>query len=239
MTDLKTKVSLLNPACRLTCWKYTLFCLGFFVTLMKPSTLVAQSGLFNPNPEQPWTGIYVGAAAGLSSREFSVSTTAPRASSFGTSLHLLGFTGAQIQRGNVVFGLEANMATVPASQRMRVVFAPNDIVTARSGGGTLVTGRLRVGYAFGRVLLHASAGLGLLSTRLSVTDGVSSATTHLDKPAWSLAVGADYAMTQNLFLRMSLTTAGVMSSNLDVGGLGVTSTRHVENAATVGVGVLF
>lgn len=206
---------------------------------MMPSALIAQSDLFNPTPEQPWTGIYVGGAAGLSSRAFSVTTTAPRATSTRTSSRLSGFMGAQIQRGKIVVGLEADIATVSAARRMSVVFAPNDIVTARAGGGTLVTGRLRVGYAFGRALLHASVGMGMLSTRLSATDGISSATLRLDQPVWSLGVGADYAMTQNLFLRMNLTTTRSMPSSVDVGGMGTTSVKHIENAATVGVGVLF
>jgi opacity protein-like surface antigen len=222
-----------------SCRQVSVLMIGLMTAVITSSPSLAQAHVFNPTPERQWTGIYVGGATGLSTREFSVVTTGPRASSTMTAARFSGFVGAQVQRGAVVVGLEAEAMSVSASRRMKLVFAPNDVVTAQARSATLSTGRLRMGYAFGDALLHASVGLGIMTTRLQATDGISTAVSNIDQAVWSLAVGADYALTRNLFVRTSLMTTRSLRRSVDAGGLGTTSTQFIDNAATIGLGILF
>lgn len=147
-----------------------------------------------------WTGLYIGLNAGYSSA--TMSETPSDGSGSGSATMPGGIGGAQIgynyQIGGVVFGFEADFDGSMATKS----------ITAGSVSGTnqipwFATLRGRIGYAFDRVLVYATAG-GAATQVLSTVNvgGLGSASTSNTAGAWTSGGGLEMALTNNLSARV-------------------------------------
>ena len=147
-----------------------------------------------------WTGLYIGLNAGYSSA--TVSETPSDGSGSGSAAMPGGIGGAQIgynyQFGGVVLGFEADFDGSMATKS----------ITAGSVSGTnqipwIATLRGRVGYAFDRVLVYATAGGAATQVLSTVNVGaIGSASTSNTTGAWTAGGGLEMALTDNLSARV-------------------------------------
>ena len=147
-----------------------------------------------------WTGLYLGLNAGYASA--AVSETPSDGSGSGRATVPSGIGGAQIgynyQIGSVVLGFEADFDGAMATKS----------VTAGSASGTVQipwigTLRGRVGYAFDRLLVYATAGGGATQLLSNVNVGaIGSASTSNTTGAWTVGGGVEAAITENLSARI-------------------------------------
>ncbi len=147
-----------------------------------------------------WTGLYIGLNAGYASA--TVSESLSGATGSGSATMPGGIGGAQIgynyQIGGVVLGFEADFDGSMATKS----------ITAGSVSGTnqipwIGTLRGRVGYAFDRLLVYATAG-GAATQLLSTVNvgGIGSASTSNTTGAWTAGGGLEVAITDNLSARV-------------------------------------
>jgi outer membrane immunogenic protein len=147
-----------------------------------------------------WTGLYIGLNAGYSSA--TMSETPSDGSGSGSATMPGGIGGAQIgynyQIGGVVLGFEADFDGSMATKS----------ITAGSVSGTnqipwIATLRGRVGYAFDRILVYATAG-GAATQVLSTVNvaALGSASTSNTTGAWTAGGGLEVALTDNLSARV-------------------------------------
>ena len=147
-----------------------------------------------------WTGLYIGLNAGYSSA--TMSETPSDGSGSGSAAMPGGIGGAQIgynyQIGGVVFGFEADFDGSMATKS----------ITAGSVSGTnqipwIGTLRGRIGYAFDRVLVYATAGGAATQVLSTVNVGaIGSASTSNTTGAWTAGGGLEMALTDNLSARV-------------------------------------
>ncbi len=165
-----------------------------------------------------WTGLYLGLNAGYASA--AVSETPSDGSGSGRATVPSGIGGAQIgynyQIGSVVLGFEADFDGAMATKS----------VTAGSASGTVQipwigTLRGRVGYAFDRLLVYATAGGGATQLLSNVYVGaIGSASTSNTTGAWTVGGGVEAAITENLSARIEyLTSTPAISPWLKSGAL--------------------
>ena len=147
-----------------------------------------------------WTGLYIGLNAGYASA--TVSESLSGATGSGSATMPGGIGGAQIgynyQIGAVVVGFEADFDGSMATKS----------ITAGIASGTnqipwIGTLRGRVGYAFDRFLVYATAG-GAATQLLSTVNvgGIGSASTSNTTGAWTAGGGLEVAITDNLSARV-------------------------------------
>ena len=147
-----------------------------------------------------WTGLYIGLNAGYASG--TLSETPSDGSGSGSASITGGIGGAQIgynyQIGGVVLGFEADFDGSMA----------NKSITAGSASGTtqipwIGTLRGRVGYAFDRLLVYATAGGAATQLLSNVNVGaLGSASTSETSGAWTAGGGIEAAITDNLSARV-------------------------------------
>lgn len=151
-----------------------------------------------PSPAYNWSGFYVGLNAGYG---FATATeTAPGLSS---SIDLSGFVGgaqvgANYQFGAAVFGVEADFDGTTQSYTTSALGATG---TAKIPYFTTIRGR--IGAAFDRILVYATAGGGWGEESASITvPGVGSASSQSSRFIWAAGAGLEYGITQNLSARI-------------------------------------
>ena len=147
-----------------------------------------------------WTGLYIGLNAGYASA--AVSEAPSDGSGSGRTTIPGGIGGAQIgynyQIGGVVLGFEADFDGSMATKS----------ITAGSVSGTtqipwIGTFRGRVGYAFDRCLLYATAGGAATQLLSNVNVGaLGSAGTAETSGAWTVGGGIEAAIADNLSARV-------------------------------------
>jgi outer membrane immunogenic protein len=184
------------------------------------------------SPAPVWTGFYAGVHGGYGWGDVDVTdvfiyNADPRAdNSFDSDGLIAGVqVGYNIQRGNLVFGVEADLGYMNLSSSLSTDLpaANNDPRNALSGtydlsGGLYgdLTGRL--GYATGKTLLYAKGGVAFVNAELS-TDyvGANCTTTGNCGPrnpskfafeseetlvGWTVGVGVEYALSPSLSLKL-------------------------------------
>jgi len=147
-----------------------------------------------------WTGLYLGLNAGYASAK--MSETPSDGSGSGSASIPGGIGGAQIgynyQVGGVVLGFEADFDGSMATKS----------ITAGSASGTVQIPwigslRGRVGYAFDRLLVYATAGGAATQVLANVNVGaLGSASTSTTTGAWTAGGGIEAAITDNLSARV-------------------------------------
>jgi outer membrane immunogenic protein len=153
-----------------------------------------------------WTGFYAGANIGgaWGSDHGTVNDTNPLDTTAPFNLDSSGvFGGGQLgynfQRGNIVFGIEADLGGMDlnASALNSKIVNVIPFRTSTSGGfyGD-VTGRL--GYSFGSALLYAKGGFAFLEgdAKVHVTDNPNIPETSASRfTGWTAGGGVEYALT--------------------------------------------
>jgi outer membrane immunogenic protein len=210
------------------------------VLLLGGSAFAADLPAFEPPPTVApvpvftWTGPYIGLQGGYAFGDAEVNFGLDNDSSFDPEGWLLGvFAGYNYQfANNVVIGIEGDAEWVDLDEEGRF----DDIDVDFDGGidwqGSL---RGRLGYAFDRLLLHASAGFALASGGVDFgPDGDDDNSTEW---GWTAGAGVDYAVTDNVFLRgeYRFTMYSEFDNDDDLGELQDLNTHAVR----VGVGVKF
>jgi outer membrane immunogenic protein len=147
-----------------------------------------------------WTGLYIGLNAGYSSG--TMSETPSDGSGSGSAAMPGGIGGAQIgynyQIGGLVLGFEADFDGSMATKS----------IIAGSVSGTnqipwIGTLRGRVGYAFDRILVYATAGGAATQVLSTVNVGaIGSASTSNTTGAWTAGGGLEMALSDNLSARV-------------------------------------
>jgi outer membrane immunogenic protein len=176
-----------------------------------------------------WTGLYLGLNAGYSSASLT-ETLATSASGSGSTKLSGAIGGAQIgynyQTGGVVLGFEADLDGSMATK---------SIVAGISSGTAQIpwvgTLRGRIGYAFDRFLLYATAGGAATQLISTVNVGaIGTASTTFTHGGWTAGGGLEYAMTDSLSARLEYLYFDTGSINVaQVGPPFVTVTGHLQD----------
>jgi len=149
------------------------------------------------SPATNWTGIYIGVNGGYTfgGSKWSDSVTGNSSGSFGTSGFVFGGTvGANYQVGPLVFGVEGDGDSADASGFGTFT------ATSLCAGGCLTkntwlsTARGRVGYAFDRYLVYATAGAAFGDIRANFSNGPISRSTEA---GWTVGAGIEVALGRN------------------------------------------
>ncbi len=133
-----------------------------------PAPVVAPMPIYN------WSGFYIGIQGGFAAGELERTlVTTGVTDTRDTSGGLIGGTvGFNWQAGAWVFGFEADYAWADISRRTDNCFGVL-LVTCRSGLDTFGTARLRVGGAWGPVLIYGTGGLAFGDHFAGVFDDVT------------------------------------------------------------------
>jgi outer membrane immunogenic protein len=161
-------------------------------------TKVRQTGWAGTaSPATNWSGIYIGVNGGYTfgGSKWSDSVTGNSSGSFGTSGFVFGGTvGANYQVGSLVFGGEGDGDFADASG-----FGTFTAMSLCAGGCLtkntwLSTARGRVGYAFDRYLVYATAGAAFGDIRANFSNGPISRSTEA---GWTVGAGIEVALGRN------------------------------------------
>ncbi len=151
-------------------------------------------------PVYNWSGIYVGVNGGYgfgdSNWDFSSAVGFPLTTgNFDVHGPLVGGTiGANFQTGQFVFGVEADGDWTDISGSAGVC-SP---ATCQTSNEWLATLRGRVGYAFDRALIYATAGGAAGNVKATLSAGGVSLSTDTNEFGWTAGGGIEYALTNNL-----------------------------------------
>jgi outer membrane immunogenic protein len=160
----------------------------------------AKAPAFIPSPLYNWSGIYVGLNGGFA---FGNSDWDPPIASGNFALNggLVGGTlGVNFQSGQVVFGLEGDGDWTDISGNTSSGGCLG--VTCKTSNDWLSTFRVRLGYAFDRVLLYGTAGGAAGDVKAALTfPGVGTGSTTSTEFGWSAGAGLEYAITENVTVR--------------------------------------
>jgi len=183
-------------------------------------------------PAFTWTGFYVGAQAGWAQTRTELTAggaiagraavaSLPSLDKNGVAVGLM--VGYNYQIGQLVVGGEIDgSALITGKQRHTAL--TGDFITAHTNW--VGSARLRVGYAFDRLMIYATGGLALAAPKSTVTGtGYSYGAGDSTRFGWTLGAGAEYAFTNNwiagLEYRYSQFQEDTYTYPVGVGGLGI------------------
>ena len=149
------------------------------------------------SPVTNWTGVYLGVNGGYTfgGSKWSDSVTGNSSGSFGTSGFVFGGTvGANYQVGSLVFGVEGDGGWADASGFGTFTATSLCAAGCLTGDTWLATARGRVGYAFDRYLVFATAGAAFGDIRANFSNGPISRATEA---GWTIGAGIEVALGRN------------------------------------------
>ena len=154
-----------------------------------------------------WTGLYIGLNAGYASAKVTNTVSGGGLDGSGSVNMPAGIGGAQIgfnyEIGSVVFGFEADFDGNMATKSSATITSPNGTTSGTDQIPWIGTLRGRVGYAFDRLLLYATAGGAATQLNSTVNVGaVGSASTTNTHGAWTAGGGLEAAITDELSARL-------------------------------------
>jgi iron complex outermembrane recepter protein len=164
---------------------------GVFADVSPPILTKALSPVTN------WTGIYIGVNGGYTfgGSTWSDSVTGSSSGSFGTSGFVFGGTvGANYQAGSLVFGVEGDGDWANASSFGTFTATSLCAAGCLTKNTWLSTARGRVGYAFDRYLVYATAGAAFGDVRANFSNGPISRSTE---SGWTVGTGIEVALGRN------------------------------------------
>jgi outer membrane immunogenic protein len=194
------------------------------VGFLAVTKLAAAADLAVPAPvvaPYSWSGLYIGLNAGYNGTRLTETANGGGLSGSGSTTVPGGIGGFQIganyQMGAIVLGFEADFAGTMATKSTTIVGVASN--TAQIPWiGTL---RGRLGYAFDRVLLYATAGgaaTELVST-VNVPALIASSSTTFTHGAWTAGGGLEAAVTENLSARIEYLYVDTGTFNVaEIGG---------------------
>lgn len=177
-------------------------------------------------PVFTWSGGYVGIQGGGTWANGDLNTAAGSASDDFNGGILGGFAGANMQSGNIVYGIEGDLSYNWNDNNYTIAGTTAEVGTDVSGS---VRGRL--GYAFDNALVYAAGGWTAARGYVDVPGvGKDSETFN----GYTVGAGVDYAFTDMVFGR-----AEYRYNNFGSETIGATNVDFDQHAVTVGVGVKF
>ena len=212
-----------------------------------PKVISGQTPLSSA-PVSEWSGFYVGANAGAALATVSATALGEITNqTFATSQSKLDQSGPMgglqagfaLQSGAIVYGLETDIDF--GAIRGSIDVTSPDGATAthlQSKLSMLSTLRGRVGYAFDNVLLYGTGGFATAYHQAkanAVTSAGASSAGALTEwvPGWTLGLGAEYALTGNVSMKLEY-----LYAQLDNKILGQ-SVTHSLNLVRAGVNYRF
>jgi outer membrane immunogenic protein len=174
-----------------------------------------------------WTGCYVGGSAGLIMQGTTATDIDKLFNAAGDTYSVTGRPGGlfglnggcNYQTGNVVLGLEADIALSSLDNTISVNSGFPVVSSKLSSLGTV---RGRIGYAFDRALLYATGGLAyghVKNNAYDVTDPGYSSSTSGTRTGWTAGGGLEYAFmphwtvrAEALYVDLGTATGSVCSS---------------------------
>jgi outer membrane immunogenic protein len=180
---------------------------------------VASSGIFKAPvvaPAATWAGVYIGAFAGghWSKERWSSDETNPPAFLGPLSYNVDGFTGggligANVQYGNHIWGVEADVGFLSGSHTFGPLLTlfPGVPVTIDSITTKMrwnAHARIRKGYSFGSWMPFVATGIAYSNTRMTLADSAAAppqASISLDRIGFSSGGGVDWMLHPNWIVR--------------------------------------
>jgi outer membrane immunogenic protein len=150
-----------------------------------------------------WNGIYLGLNAGYASGKDAIAASGGGVSE-AASPNLPGFTGGaqfgiNYQVGSVVWGFEADFN---GSTQNTSVTTADGILSGTTQMPWFATLRGRLGWAFDRVLVYATAGGAGAEFTSNFTVAGNTAPTTVTSGTWTAGGGLELALTDNLSARV-------------------------------------
>lgn len=141
-----------------------------------------------------WSGAYVGAAVGVASmHSLYLPSVGNDPELGGDSATITGLAGYNVQRGNFVVGVEADitLASIKAKNRLDEVELEVPFIS---------TARVKLGYAINDTLIYTTAGVGVLKAKMRLT-----AFNETDKKThygYVIGGGIETLLTENINMRL-------------------------------------
>ncbi len=176
-------------------------------------------------PQPSWQGFYFGASAGWSWTTVDAANnvlilsnngTVPFGSPGTNGLFGGGQLGYNVQAGNFVYGIEADLDWLDdgAGGSYTVSTSPSRVLTVKSSGGFYgdVTGR--AGLMVGNALVYAKGGLAFFTGNVRVSDPADGINQNSGTfTGWTLGGGVEYQLTRNLSVKAEYQYFDVDNSN--------------------------
>jgi len=217
---------------------------AFAADLPQPAAPPPQAPAAYIPPAPPiynWGGVYVGLNGGYG---FGNSNWGDPVDSgdFSISGGLVGGTiGANFQTGQFVYGIEADGdwsdikgSSTPSAATAFCTAATFFPCTYQTSNDWLATVRGRVGYAFDRVLLYATAGGAFGNVKAMETDATGSGSSSSTEFGWAAGAGVEYALTDSITAKVEYLFVDLSSGSCTPTCLGtVTTTAPVSFDASL------
>jgi outer membrane immunogenic protein len=210
---------------------------SIFIVASATSSLAADLDNFTPEPAPQladrfdWSGFYVGGNAGYARADVKI-TEATLTSNPGYQSYADDFNGNATSDGallggqigynhqfenNVVFGIEADAMW----SGMSGGYSGGDIADVDIDIEWVTTARLRLGYAFDRLLVYGTGGMFVAGAKAHLysdrnTTSATARTTHV---SWTVGAGAEYAFNQNWSLKAEYLYLDAPSKNYHFEGI--------------------
>ena len=182
-----------------------------------------------------WTGLYIGLNAGYASATVTNTVAGGGMDGSGSVAIPGGIGGAQLgynyQWGAMVLGFEVDLDGTMATKSSATITAPGGVTSGTDQIPWIGTLRGRVGYAFDRFLVYATAGGAATQLISTVNVGtIGSASTTFTHGAWTAGGGLEAALTDNLSVRLEYLYLDTGNINMaQVGPPFVTVTGRVQD----------
>lgn len=170
-------------------------------------------------PVSDWSGFYAGAFGAYNWSTFDTNAVGDLdddAFSGGA------FAGINFQNGAFVYGAEADIGY-------------SDVESGPAEQGIFGSVRARLGYDFNPFLLYGTAGLAVTSAEVDLGGGNDDRNTHL---GWTVGVGADAMITENVFGRLEYRYTDYETKTFDLAPNDIDS-GLTENSIRAGIGFKF
>ena len=192
-----------------------------------PAVVVEEVPIFT------WTGGYIGIQGGAlwSHNSFTEDDFGVFSDNFNGGL-LGGYAGYNWQSGSWVFGVEGDINGVWNDETFNINGFEVDV-----GSDYLASVRGRVGYAFDRTLIFATAGVAFtqVSAEADVFNGFANLSADKNFTGWTVGAGAEYAFTNNWIGRLEYRFYDFGNTSLD----GFGDAEIQTNTLTAGVSYKF
>jgi outer membrane immunogenic protein len=187
-----------------------------------------------PQPVAPlylpftWTGAYAGASGGYG---WTGSSGLDASGGFGG-----GQIGYNFQTGNMVVGIEGDIAGAGISQTVNGAFANGFPFTTAFTTDTLASLRGRAGVAYNNWLFFGTAGGGWAHDKFSGNIGVNPFSSNQWLSGWTAGVGVEWSFAPNWSTKFEYLHYGLGAPN----SFGTVPTGKVDiDTAKIGINYLF
>ncbi len=196
-------------------------------------------------PVAIWSGFYVGADVGGAWAKDAVSPTVVDGGTFPRKNTISsegvfggGNIGYNLQRGNVVFGLEGDIGYMDIGKSKADLLGGTEVDSINSGLYGDVTGRL--GYAFDRILVYGKGGFAFYDGEAKTTTGIPGFTVGKTGTftGWTAGAGAEYKINPAWSAKVEYLHFDFGNENATLtGAAGVFPYKNSLTADTVKVGL--